>query len=411
MRFFARGLATSIAGNISLVILSVALALSLWLFVTDAENPTGRETFNSAVTIGFVNVPNGLAVANSSANTVRIDIEGPENDLRTLRPADFEAQANLGGFEQGKQTVAVSVVSRKSDVRVVRITPEQVEVTLEGVRTREVPVRIELVGALKEGFAAGDRSANPDTATISGPQSLVDLVDEAVAEVGVTGRSADFTEDRVPLSPRDARGGEISRVTVSPVSASIDVNVEQSEFSQQFTVSPRISGNPAAGYNVTGIAIDPPLVTVRASLAVLQSIDPVAGIPTSEISISDARSTIVQEAELRLPPDSSVLGSIQVTVTVTIAPVRGEVSFLVVPQIRNVGDGLAVTPAGSIVVTLSGDLPTLQAITAESIIVVGDAQGLGPGLHVLPIQVTPPAGTAVVRVEPGELGVALAARP
>ena len=409
--FFGRGLATSIAGNISLVVLSAALALSLWLFVTDAENPTERQTFNSAVEIGFVNVPNGLAVANASANTVRIEIEGPENDLRSLRPADFEAEANLGGFEQGKQTVAVSVVSKKSDVRVVSTTPQQIDVTLENLRTKDVPVRVELVGALEEGFAAGERTASPETATVSGPQSLVELVDEAVAEVGVTGRSADFTEDRVSLSPRDLRGGEISRVAVSPATASVDVTVEQSEFSQQFTVSPRISGNPAAGYNVTGITIDPPLVTVTGSLAVLQSIDPLAGIATSEISISDARSTVVQQADLRLPPDSGVLGSIQVTVTVTITPIRGEVSFLVVPQVRNVGDGLVVTPAASVVVTLAGDLPALQAITAESIIVGADAQGLGPGLYVLPIQVTPPLGTTVARVEPGELGVALAARP
>ena len=411
MWFFGRGLVTSIVGNISLVILSLALALSLWLFVTDAENPTKRQTFNSAVEIGFVNVPDGLAVANSTANTVRIEIEGPEHDLSSLRPADFEAEANLGGFEQGEQTVAVSVVSTKSDVRVVRTTPEQIEVTLENLRTKQVPVRVELAGSPQEGYEADSRTVDPETATVSGPQSLVELVDEAVADVGVTGRSADFREDRVQLSPRGARGGEISRVTVSPGTARVDVTVEQSVFSQQFVVSPRVSGIPAAGYNVTGIVVDPSLVTITGSLAVLQSIDPLAGIATSDISIGDARGSVVQQAELRLPPDSSVLGSIQVLVTVTITPIRGEVSFLVVPQVRNVGDGLAVTPADSVVITLAGDLPTLQAITAESIIVVADARGLGPGLHVLPIEVTAPVGTTVVRVEPGELGVALTARP
>jgi len=408
--FFSRGLVTSIAGNISLVILSVALALSLWLFVTDAENPTDRQTFNSAVEISFVNVPTGLAVANSSANTVRIEIEGPANDLSGLRPADFEAEANLGGFERGKHPVPVSVVSKKSDVRVVRTTPEQIEVTLDDLRTKEVPVRAALVGSPQPGFAAGDQTVEPQTATVSGPESLVELVDVAIAEVGVTGRSADFTEDRVVLSPRDARGGEISRVIVNPSTSRVDVRIEQSEFSQQFTVTPKISGIPAAGYNVTGIAVDRAVVTVTGSLPVLNSIDAIAGISTSEISISDARASVVQQVELSLPGDTGVLGTNQVLVTITITPARGEVSFLVVPQVRNVADGLAVTPAQSVLVTLAGDLPALEAVTAESITIIVDAQGLGEGLYVLPMLITPPAGTTVVRVEPGELGIALTLR-
>src|SRR5262245_20509155 len=108
LTILARGLVTSIAGNVSLAILSVALALALWLFVTDAENPTERQTFNSAIEITFVNVPEGLAVANASANTVRIDIEAPENELDALRVTDFTAEANLGGFAPGKVTVPVS---------------------------------------------------------------------------------------------------------------------------------------------------------------------------------------------------------------------------------------------------------------------------------------------------------------
>ena len=102
--FFAHGLVTSLAGNLSLAALSIGLALSLWLFVTNAENPTQRQTFNSAIEIGIVNVPTGLAVANLSANTVRIEIEAPENALKNLRAEDFTAELNLGGLTPGKTT-------------------------------------------------------------------------------------------------------------------------------------------------------------------------------------------------------------------------------------------------------------------------------------------------------------------
>jgi|CXWL01.1.fsa_nt_gi YbbR domain-containing protein len=408
--FFAHGLVTSLAGNLSLAALSIGLALSLWLFVTNAENPTQRQTFNSAIEIGIVNVPTGLAVANLSANTVRIEIEAPENALKNLRAEDFTAELNLGGLTPGKTTAPVSVRARSNDVRIVRTTPEQVEVALENLRTKDVPVLVVLVGSPQQGFAAGEQQVQPATATISGPQSLVELVDSATAEVPLTGLRVDFTEDRVTLAPRDARGGEIGRVTVSPETVRVSVTIEQREFSLEFAVNPRIAGNPASGFNVTSVAVDPPIVTINGPLELLQSIDPIAGISTSEISISDARASVVQQVELDLPTGVGVIGSNQVLVTVTIAPARGEVSFLVSPQIRNVGEGLVVTTAAPVYVTLTGDVPTLRTLTPESIIVIADAAGLEAGLHVLALEITAPAGTTLARVEPGELGIALTPR-
>ncbi len=72
-----------------------------------------------------------------------------------------------------------------------------------------------LVGSPQQGFAAVTATSDPQKATVTGPESLVALVDAAVAEVNLTGLRIDFT-DRVALEPRDARDGEISRVTVNP---------------------------------------------------------------------------------------------------------------------------------------------------------------------------------------------------
>ena len=407
----ARGLVTSIAGNISLAILSVALALALWLFVTDAENPTERQTFNSAIEIAFVNVPEGLAVANASANTVRIDIEAPEHELDALSVTDFTAEANLGGFAPGRVTVPVSVRTSAGDVRIVRTTPEQIDVTLENLRTKEVPVQVALVGSPQEGFAAGDQSVEPDTVTVSGPQSLVELVEYAEAEVGLTGRRVDVTDEHVTLRTRDARGGEIGRVAVAPETATVSVEIVQQDYSLEFIVNPSTTGSPAAGYNVTGISVSPPIVTVTGPLDVLQTIDPVQGITTGDVALGDATATVTQEVDLILPPELEISGSARVQVTVTITPARGEASFLVVPQVRNVGDALTATPSGPVTVTLSGDIPTLQALTADSIVAFVNAEGLAAGLYTLPVEVTPPPGTAIVRVEPGEAGVALASPP
>jgi YbbR domain-containing protein len=413
LSFFVRGAFTSVFGNLSLAVLSVALAVTLWVFVTDRENPTEVQTFNGSIALKFVNVPNGLDVANASESTVRLRVEAPKNEIDKLRSSDFDASVNMGGFSGGPVTVAVDATSSNSRVHVLDVVPRSIDVMLETRRDKQVPVRVTPIGEPQQGFTATGQSAEPGTATVSGPESLVALVDYVAAEVILTGERADVTEDRVQLKPRDARGGEISRVKVNPETTSVHVGIDQRDFTRTFVVSPAITGAPAAGYNVTDVNLDPGIVSVTGTLDVLQSIDAVRGISTEEISIADSRSDVVRPVNLILPAGArqgAAGAGLTVRVTISVRPAKGEQSFRVVPQIRNAAPGLAVTQADAVTVTLAGDVPTLQTITPESIVVIVDVQGLPAGLHSVPMEITPPAGTTVVRSDPPELGIALVER-
>lgn len=408
--FFVRGGAISVAGNLSLAVISVGLATSLWLYVTDKENPTQVQAFNSSIPVKFVNVPNDLAVANASEASVRIRIEAPTNELGQLRADDFNATVNLGGMQKGQASIAIDVTPPNSRINVVDVSPSRIDVTLESVRSKEVPIEVALVGSPQQGFASVGKTSDPQTAIVSGPESLVALVDRVAAEVNLTGLRVDVADDRASLKPRDARGGEISGVKVAPDTASVSVNLEQREFSLEFVVNPLVTGQPASGYNIVGVTSDPRLITLTGPLDVLQSIDAVRGIATEEIAIADARSDVVRQVQVTLPQGVRAQGSSAVRVTVGVRPAQGELTFRIAPQIRNVGAGLVVSSTDPVSVTLSGDVPTLQAVTPETITVIGDAAGLPAGLHAIPLQLTPPAGTTLVRAEPATLGVALVPR-
>jgi len=408
--YLGRGAVLSVAGNLSLAVLALALAFSLWLYVTERENPTTTRAFNNAIPITYVNVPNDLAISQASASNVSIRIEAPESEFDGLAVDDFEATVDLGGLSEGESSVPVDVTPLNGRVNVVLTTPAQVNVTLEPRRARDVPVRVELVGSPQTGFAAANTSVDPESATVTGPESLVALVDSVVAEVNLTGARVDLTEDRVPLEPRDARDGAISRLTVSPSTASVEVDLEQRDFSSAFVVTPVITGSPAPGFNVVDVSVQPAIVTISGSLEVLQSIDAVRGVLTEEISIADAREDVRRTVQLQLPQNARVQGDPPIEVAIDIEPAQGEFTFLVVPQITNVAPELVATPAEPVAVTLAGDVSVLQPLTAQSIVVTADAQGLEEGLRVVPLQVTPPGNTTVIRVEPGELGIALTRR-
>jgi YbbR domain-containing protein len=411
LAFFARGAVTSVVGNISLALLALLLALSLWLYVTDRENPKEVQTFNRGIVVKFVNVPNDLAVAGVSETSVRIRIEAPRNELDRLDTEDFEATVDLGGAEHGRSTLAVDVSPPNSRINVVEVTPPRIDVTIEPLQVKEVPVDVALVGSPQQGFAALNQGAEPGTAMVSGPESLVALVESVVASVNLAGVRTDIADERVELVPRDARGGEISRVQVDPTTAAVSVGIEQQQFSQQFVVTPAITGQPPAGYNVAGITVAPPIVTLTGSLEALRSIDAVSGVATEEISIADNRADVVRQVALRLPADVSAGGANAVTVTVAIAPAQGEAVFRLSPRVVNAAGGLTATVSDTVLVMLAGEVPVLQGIGPEQIAVTVNADGLGAGLHVLSVEVAAPPLTRVARVEPGSVGVALAPRP
>jgi hypothetical protein len=55
---FGRGWG-SLRANIGLGVLSLALAVSLWAFVTEEENPKRTDSFPDSIPVETVNVPRG----------------------------------------------------------------------------------------------------------------------------------------------------------------------------------------------------------------------------------------------------------------------------------------------------------------------------------------------------------------
>src|SRR5512135_1773154 len=107
--FLGREGLLSMVRNLGLALLSVVLALALWVFVIDRQNPQETQAFGSSIPIKFVNVPTDLAVSNTSETTVRIRVQGPHDQLTKLVADDFTATVNLGGFQKGQVSAAVEV--------------------------------------------------------------------------------------------------------------------------------------------------------------------------------------------------------------------------------------------------------------------------------------------------------------
>jgi YbbR domain-containing protein len=400
---FGRGYG-SLRANIGLGLLSLALAVTLWAFVTEEENPTRIDFFPGAVPVETVNVPEGLAVASLSEAAVSVRVSAPENVWKDLTVGDFRAVADLSTAKARENTITLRFQSKRRDVEVVEVDPQQITVTLEPVTTKVVPVTVNQIGAPPLGYSTVPGRTTPEQVEVTGAESLVALVEEAVADVNVQGV-------RVPLEqvftvvPRDGRGGDIDGVTLNPPMVEVVLPIVQRDITQVYAVTPQLRGSPSDGFNVTSVTVEPAFAVVTGPIEGLQSLTTVA---TDEVDIEGATSDVVRAAKLRLPAGLTVSGGDTVTVRVFISPASGEITLGVTPATNGLEPGLRADVATPLVeVRVAGEIPVLRSLSPSSLAAVVDVSGLGAGQHDLPVQVTAPPGVQVVGVEPPTVVVTL----
>lgn len=235
-----------VGGDLALKLFSLFFAAGLWLFVNAGQKAAERAM---EVPVEIRNVASQLMVVNPGVGTVEVRLMGPPALLSTLDPDDLRVSLDLDGARAGTATFRVSADSFNPPrgVRVTRISPSVVNVKLETVAVRSLPVAVRLGGKVPTGYKIARLEAIPEAVKVRGPASEVNsmtAVETVPLELdGVKGQ----TTREVRLS---SAGGTLSfspdRVTVSlaleeeTITREFGrVEVKAKDFSGRYTVTPR----------------------------------------------------------------------------------------------------------------------------------------------------------------------------
>lgn len=395
-----RFLVARLRRDLALFATAAGLAIVIWFVITDSENVTVTEPLGFALPVQAVNIPSDLAVA-SRVPPVVIDIAGREDDVGRATPDDFVATVDLTGLPPGAHEIAVNIRSRDEDVTVRSVQPQSVVVILESVVSRQVPVAVEIENSPPLGFDVGEPVTAESLVTVSGIPQLVRLVDTAVARIDI--RGATVTVDAtVSLQARTSTGAAVGQVQISPPSIEVEVPVEQAMFRRAVAVTPRIHGEPAPGFRVRSISVEPVTAVVVGTLADLET----AGSATTEpVEISDRRSDLRASAVV-VPPSGLALEQpgLTVIVTVGLAPFTVEAVFPVPVEVTGLGGGLSVSLAPRrVAVRVRGPAPDIADLDPSSFRVTVNAIGVQPGVRTEPVRVAFSGDVDIVSVAPREV--------
>jgi len=156
-----------------------------------------RMEVNHIVPLEYVNLPEGLMIASEVPNSVALRINGPRALQVNLDQEDIGLRVDLKGVSAGVTSFKRldETLDIPGGLKITRISPSYVDVRLEKVRERGVPVKVVLSGDPAPGFLVKSAKAAPDRVVIIGAESEIKTVSEVVTEgIDITNVQENFTQ-------------------------------------------------------------------------------------------------------------------------------------------------------------------------------------------------------------------------
>lgn len=382
---------------------AIALATLLYGGLVVSQN---TDAFPGSVQIDIVNPPSDAIVLTQlgSANRIRY-VAPPDLGLR-IDSSSFHAFVDLAGVVPTGEPMSldVHVEAINKSIQVLDFEPKKIIVTIDRKGTKTIPVRVEL-GPIPSGLDVGDPVVDTQSATVSGPQTIVDEITEAQAPITIDASGIDV-DQLVNLVAIDGEGTELgtdSRVEIDPPRVRVQVQVFTDRRSKALPVTPNIVGTPAAGFEVASVEVDPPVISVQGDANDLAPLD---RADTQPVSISGASSAVTQNVGFDLPAGVQALGATGVKVTVKLRPITATRTFEAGLVIVGANTDLEYAlSTDRVLVTIGGSIAELDRLSGTSIVLNLDVRGLDPGTHDVTATANLTTGLTLISASPNPIEV------
>lgn len=409
--------------NLSLKIMSVAIAIVVWLIVVNIDNPVGtnyytitdvelinKEYVESSDTIGKMCMPE------ENQDSVKVAITASKKVRDRIRLSDITAVADLQqavSLDTDPVMVPITVTCLASGVLPsdIKVTPQNLTVNLDEKETQEFVVNVSK-GDTKPGkdYEVGSLTASPEKIRITGPKTLVNKIDKVNATIALDGNTEDYTQE-VNLTIYDKNQEELSESEMNSLrienNAKVVVTAKLWKIRTGVKIAAGYVGTPAGGYQVGSVKTVPDTISVAGNTEGLESLsenDNMITIPADRIDISGESKDVERKISLKnLLPDNVKLtsdSSEDVWVTVSILPVGSQEFNLPTKniEVKNKPDNLQVTfETAQIALRIKSESEDLEDLNInEDVKAEIDLKDKEAGNYKVPVKLSLPDGYEMV---------------
>ncbi|HET9527347.1 MAG TPA: CdaR family protein [Pyrinomonadaceae bacterium] len=177
----------------SLKLLSLAIALVLWLVVTGQNEPV---TAHVNVQLNFIR-PQALEISNDPPRTVDVMLTGSRNKLDDLTALDLVATVDLSDQQPGERVLRLAdkaQISLPQGVKVDGFQPSAIPIRLESIVERQIPIEAKVEGKPADGYQVYAVRPSKGSVLVRGPESRVNALQKVMTEtIWLSGHKETFT--------------------------------------------------------------------------------------------------------------------------------------------------------------------------------------------------------------------------
>jgi len=189
----------------SLKLLSLAIALVLWLVVTGQNQPV---TAHVNVQLNFIR-PQSLEISNDPPRTVDVTLTGSRNKLDDLTALDLVATVDISDQQPGERVLRLAdkaQISLPQGVKVDGFQPSAIPIRLEQIVARQVPIEAKLEGKPADGYQVYAVRPSKGSVLVRGPESRVNALNKLLTEsIWLAGHKESFTAKNLGIDVPDTK--------------------------------------------------------------------------------------------------------------------------------------------------------------------------------------------------------------
>ncbi len=409
----------SLMNKFTLKILSLAIAVLIWLIVRNVQDPVIVQTFYD-IPVTLVNesyLSNNMKIPLliDGDDTVKVRIKAEESVIKELKKEDIVAQADMTQIymDATPKMVPVEVTCKGIADDNITVTPRNIQVDIENQTSVEKTIAVNTGDTTPDkDYEVGSLQANPEKVTISGPESIINKIDKVVAKIDVTGMKESNVELDSELKIYDKNQDELSEKQLSYLNLAgvqdnkIKIQAQFWKVQKNVKIGSEYSGSPQYGYEVDSVSVVPETLSLAGTDEALQKLA-VEGntltIPASYIDVSGKDSDFDVKVDISelLPENMKLARDINSTViaTVKILPYNSR-DYEVSPtqiKVENKPENMNYKfEPDKIVARIKAKEEDLDNLQAEDIQMKIDLKDVKAGENTLPVEVSLPKGYELV---------------
>ena len=265
----------NIKANLSMKILSLALAGILWVLIMNIINPLVN---------GFVNVQ--IQVENEAyaleqdktytfmdSKTARVTYKVNSNMQTNIKQSDFKVYIDLNDLAFTENIpLRYEVLNSDVDANIsnVQVEPSTVHVVLDNVSRNEFRLKYDIKGNIGPGHSIGSVILSPNIVYVAGSNALVDSIDYVSIDIPIKNNEETFSG--VAKIKAYAKDGSIIPNEDLKFSSE-DVGYSVVVYSRSsVSLNAVVEGNVANGYTYAGAQVYPSNIMIDGPRSVIQNI-------------------------------------------------------------------------------------------------------------------------------------------